>query len=165
MTPRERRRARRLVGRLVFAAVVLPAAAWAIGVPWPFALLLAGLGAAAVGITALPRMTAEPEWPRIAPPQVEGGRREVMSLSWMLTSRHHGVDPAAMRRLRAIARRRLAVRGIDLDSRDPAQQRRAAELLGDPAHRILAHAGERDTTHSELDMCVATLESLGNEVR
>lgn len=156
---------RRIVVRLVFAVLILPAAAWAIGVPWAFSLLIAGLGAAAVGIAALPPMTAESEWPRIPPPPVDGGRREVMSLSWMLTSRHHGVDPAAMRRLRAIARRRLAVHGIDLDSRDPAQQRRAAELLGDPAHRILAHAGERDTTHSELDMCVATLESLGNEVR
>lgn len=165
MTPRERRRARRLVGRLVFAAVVLPAAAWAIGVPWPFALLLAGLGAAAVGITALPRMTAEPEWPRIAPPQVEGGRREVMSLSWMLTSRHHGVDPAAVRRLRAIAGRRLAIRGVDLDSRDPAQQARAAALLGGQVHRILGDEARRDMTHSELDMCVGSLESLGNEGR
>lgn len=166
---RPRPRARRLVIRILFAAILLPTAAWAIGVPWLYSLLIAGLGAAVVPVLSLPPMTAEPEWPRLIPPRVEGGRRDVMSLSWLLTSRHHGVDPAAVRRLQAIARRRLGLRGIDLDSPDPAQRRRAAAVLGEQVHEMLAGAPERGMaaaiTHSELVMCVQKLESLGNEVR
>lgn len=157
--------ARRLIARLVLASAALPAAAWAIGVPWASSLLLAALGAATVGILAVPSMASEPDWPRLIPAQADGRRREVMSLSWMLTSRHRGVDPIAVSRLRAIARHRLGARGIDLDSPLAAHQQRATALLGERAYRILIDAENRDTTHSELDMCVDRVESLREESR
>jgi hypothetical protein len=150
----------RMRGRMAIGVLAVPAGAWAIGVPWAYSLLIAGLGAGAVAVLALPSLAAEPDWPVLPPPHLDGRRRDVMSLSWLLTSRRGGVDPAAVRRLREIARRRLGIRGIDLDSPDPAQRRRAAAALGEAAYRILADGAGRQTTHSELNMCVVALESL-----
>jgi hypothetical protein len=149
--------ARRRV-RLAVAGVVVPGAAWAIGVNWMFCLLLAGAGAAAVAILELPRLAQEPNWPAAEEARRGGGRREVTSLSWMLTSRHGGTDRAAVLRLREIARRRLAQRGIDLDS--PADRGRAVDALGADVLTILISDGSSSPSHRQLVQCIESLERL-----
>lgn len=149
---------RRLAARLGAAAVALPAGAWAIGVNWILSLLIAGVGAAAVAILELPALAQEPTWPVPEEHRRGGGRRELTNLSWMFTSRHGGIDPAALLRLRAIARRRLALRGIDLDA--PADRERAIAALGQQGHAILLTEDAAALSHRQITVCIEALERL-----
>ena len=91
-----------------------------------------------------------------------GDRREVTTLSWMLTSRHGGTDRIAVLRLRAIAAHRLALRGIDLYNAADAQ--RASELIGPSAHWLLATDQQVSPSHRQMVECVDAIERLDPEL-
>ena len=148
----------RLAARLAAAVVVVPVAAWAVGVNWVLCLLIAGAAAAAVAIVELPTLAQDPNWPTPDETRRGGGRREVTSLSWMLTSRHGGTDRAAVLRLRAIAFRRLALQGVDLDA--PAHHQRAIQMLGADVLAILMSDGSFSASHRQLVQCIEALERL-----
>jgi hypothetical protein len=68
-------------------------------------------------------------WP--APPEESrhGGRADISELGWAAFTRDGRVSARITHRVRALASRRLAAHGVDLD--DPGQHRAAARLLGD----------------------------------
>ncbi|MCW2604082.1 MAG: hypothetical protein JWN61_2217 [Pseudonocardiales bacterium] len=148
----------RMAIRLALATVVLPAAAWAIGINWVYCLLIAAAAAAGVAALELPALGREPNWPVPDEARHDGGRREIAYLSWMLTSRHGGTDRAAVLRLRETARRRLALRGIDLEA--TADMQRARDVLGPHIHSILLSDQGFSPSHRQIVQCIEALERL-----
>lgn len=152
------RPSRRLTARLAAALIVVPALAWGIGANWVLALIIAGAAAAAVAVLELPRRASEPLWPTHGESGRAGGRRDVATLSWRLTSRHGGTDSAAVARLRAIAARRLARHGASLS--EPRDAERARALLGDRVHALLSAPADAQLSHRDLVTCIDALERL-----
>jgi hypothetical protein len=124
-----------IVGRVVVAAVIT-GACWVIGLDLANAVALAVFAVALYGLRALaPGETdawqAEPETAHNT-----GTRREVARLSWGLHGQDARVDRWSARRLHALAARRLAARGLDLDApQDAAECRR---ILGTPTYDALS---------------------------
>lgn len=146
------------LARLGVAGVAVPVAAFAIGVNWLQSLLIAGALIAAVAAVELYLLAEEPYWPQLDEARRAGGRREVTSLSWMLTPRRHGTDRQAVVRLREIARRRLALHGIDLEN--PEDRARAVEALGPLAVGVLTDNTDDGPSHRALVRCIESLERL-----
>lgn len=151
-----------MIARLGAGVIALPAGAWAIGANWALALMIAGAGGAVVAILELPGRAQDPNWPVPEDVRRDGGRREVTTLSWMLTSKHGGTDRLAVLRLRDIAAHRLGLRGIDLYSTRDTQ--RVIELMGSTAHWILATDEHPSPSHRQMVECVAALERLDPDI-
>lgn len=152
----------RVIARLGAGVLVVPAAALAIGANWALCLLIAAAGGVLVVSLELPGRAQEPNWPVPEEVRRSGHRREVTTLSWMLTSRHGGTDRIAVLRLRAIAAHRLALRGIDLYNAADAQ--RASELIGPTAHWLLATDQQVSPSHRQMVECVDAIERLDPEL-
>lgn len=148
----------RTAARMLAAIVAAPGAAWAIGVNWIYCMLIASVCVAGVAVLELPALGDETYWPPLDESQRGGGRREVSSLSWLLTSRRDGADRAAVLRLAEVARRRLALEGVDLNL--PADRERAVAALGSRVHAMLTEGPGRSPTHSMVTECIDALESL-----
>lgn len=156
---RQRRPNGHLLRLVAVASALVPLAAWGIGVNWVQCLIIAGLGMAALAIIDLASEGDVTHWPALSDTVRGGGRREVANLSWLLTSKNQTADRAAVQRLAAIARRRLALRGIDVN--DPRTAPYAASALGEPIYRTLFDPSAALPTHRELIRCVEALERLG----
>ncbi|GGI08176.1 hypothetical protein [Egicoccus halophilus] len=120
-------------------AVVAGLAAWAIGVDTARSGLVAAvvivLAAARHLLTEQSAVRRTDRWRPRAVPLPVGTRREVRQLSWRLSSRRGQVSPTAVARLAALARVRLARRGLDLD--EPGQAAVVRRLVGTGAYRVL----------------------------
>ncbi len=109
----------------------------------PPGLVLLFSSVVAVG-GALATAIVDPEEPVLPerPTSMRGGaRREVGSVAWSLRSSRGRVSPGASARLSAVAARRLARLGIDLD--DPADRPRAEAALGARAYRVVSEPDPR----------------------
>ena len=114
-------------------------------------------------------------WPDAELEETDGTRRELSSLTWSFIGREGRVAEPAVRRLRTVAVRRLARRGVVLPAgivqraagRAPTTlvlddgQRAARELLGERAWAILTAPGGRLPSLSDVAYCVAIIEKLG----
>lgn len=156
---------RRVVGgpreRRVFTVVSLPVLAalvpWFLGVdPWH------ALAFGAVTLTIAVLWRGAPDWDDAAwrpgtRPAATGVRDDVSRLA-AAVGRRRTVDGApALRRLRAVARVRLARHGVDLD--DPADAPRVAALLGRSAPAVL-RAGAGHVRRTDYLSCLGALERL-----
>ena len=135
---------------------------WAFGLEWPSALLVA-LGLVAVlGLRRIPATNHQEDWP--PPPEVgfdRGVRREVTRLSWSLHGYESRVERPSLIRLRAVADRRLGLRGLHLD--DPADGARCQALLGPLAHRVVTAGPRAHVTFEQFAASLVALEDLGNQ--
>ncbi|WP_431247551.1 hypothetical protein [Leifsonia xyli] len=128
----------RLLRRLILSAllgVAVGVAAWYLGMDAEHAI---GLGAAALAFTACLSAlgeAADVSWPVAPPPPRAGSRRDVVQLGWSLGSRGGRASPEGVRRLRSVAERALALRGLDLEDRAADAQLEA--LLGADALSLL----------------------------
>jgi hypothetical protein len=170
--------------RPVVAAVVLGTGAGVIGLR-PLDAALVGLVVLVIGLawTALPA-GQEYEWPRATVDEAAGSRREISALTWSFVGRDGRVAEPAVRRLRLVAARRLARRGVVVPggishlsrvpafgSPDGAQEpdgaahdeaaRRARELLGDRAWATLTGPGGWLPSLADVAQCVLAIEHLG----
>ena len=144
----------------VVAVVVLPVLA--VLVPWYLGVdLWHALAFGAVTLTVAVLWRGAPDWDDAswrpgARPAATGVRDDVSRLA-AAVGRGRTVEGApALRRLRAVARVRLARHGVDLD--DPADAPRVAALLGGSAPALL----RADTTRARRTDVVACLSALEN---
>lgn len=135
-----------------------------IGAPLSHAVLVA-LAISATGPVlrvASIELHDRPEVPRHL--RRDGSRRELARLTRYRGRRSRGTDEEAVRRLRAVAYRRLSDLGIDLD--DPEQASEAHRLLGPIAYGVLivrtAHPPIPDRDFSR---CVGVVEALAGHRR
>lgn len=151
----------RLLMRLILSAVLgaaIGGAAWYLGMDAAHA---AGLGAAVLALAACLSSLGEAAsmaWPAEEPPLRPGSRRDIVQLGWSLGGRGGRVSGEGVRRLRTIAARALALRGIDLD--DPAAAPRVAELLGEDAPALLRRGAAPNATRAQVLALIAHLEAL-----
>ena len=145
--------------RTLAASAVTFGLALLIGVDLGHCLLLA-LGAAV--LVLLGRLLPEADddgWPeRESGPSDRGVRREVARLSWGLHGYESRVDRRSVARLRAIADRRLAGSGVDLD--EPADAERASGLLGRTAYAALTGDPNSPPRYEDFARAVAAVEQL-----
>lgn len=109
---------------------VLPVGAALFGVAPTQALLLGALGATLCALIRFRPSTGDPpSWPEATIlDQEHGARRDISRLSWSVSGNDRQVGRTLRLRLRQVAIRRLARRGIDLA--DPELRDVAIEALG-----------------------------------
>ena len=139
---------------------------WAFGLDWALAVLVAAGLVSVFGLRRLPATATDDGWP--PPPDAgtdRGVRREVSRLSWSLHGYESRVERPSLLRLRAVAERRLARRGLRLD--DPADDAACRELLGPGPYRTVtaaaASARRSEVTFDEFAATLHTLERLKEE--
>lgn len=112
-----------LVGAVPFGAALF-------GVPPAQAVLLGALGATLCALIRFRPSTVDPpNWPEATIlDQDHGARRDIARLSWSVSGNDRQVGRTLRLRLRQVALRRLARRGIDLT--DPDMRDAAIEALG-----------------------------------
>jgi hypothetical protein len=99
----------------------------------------------------------EPKLPEVRGAMRGGARREVTDAAWRLSESRGRVGAAGAERLRAIAARRLARRGIDLD--DPADRSRAEAALGSLAYAVVSRPSTQPA--AALRATVRAIDRLG----
>lgn len=143
-----------LAGSLLFVA----------GLPLPNALVL-GLAVIAVSLVldaARLEQHDRPELPRH--PRREGSRPELARLSRHAERRARGPNDEAVRRLRAVARRRLADISVEVEHPDHAARARA--LLGGAAFDTLFRAPQATRmSDRRFSRCIDAVESLADHRR
>ena len=170
---------RHLDVRPLLGAVVCAALLGVIGLR-PGDALLVGLVTLVVGVVMVAGRAAEQnEWPDAEPEETVGARREVSALTWSFFGVDGRVAEPAVRRLRAVAVRRLARRGVVLpnglrqrqarsdpappprtDPADDALQDEARALLGERAWTILTAPGGWLPSLQDVAHCVEVIERL-----
>lgn len=143
------------------AAALIAVICWFFGVDAWHSILLGC--AITVAILAGTVMTSSPEaedlsWRHGKGAGSEGSRNDVANLSYSLNAGWGRVGLTAGRRLHQIARRRLALEGLDLQNADhgPAIERR----IGRPAYRILMRSDKRRLRLGTLMSCLDALDAI-----
>ena len=115
---------------IVLVVGVVPFGAALFGVAPTQAVLLGALGATLCALIRFRPATADPpSWPEATIlEQDHGARRDIARLAWSVSGNDRQVGRTLRLRLRQVALRRLARRGIDLT--DPDQRDAAIEALG-----------------------------------
>lgn len=146
-------------------AVVVGVGLWLVGLPAMSSAILATAGfAAGAGRAGLELHTIDQRvgrsgaWPPRSSPFVGGVRREVQELSWSFSSRSGTSGQEVLTHLRNLARRRLAVHGVDLS--DPEHRPRVDALIGSRARAVLATPGDRPVRHRDAVACLDAVERL-----
>ncbi|WP_315098290.1 hypothetical protein [uncultured Cellulomonas sp.] len=129
--------------------------AWAAGLT-PGTSALLGLLVAA-GVLLLSRLdgTPDPGWDRERLDRRHGARGEVQDLAWAMVGRDGRIGERVLRRLREVARSRLARHGMTLD--DPHAQ----SLLGTRAVRTLTRTTSPLPTVADVVHTLDVLDRLG----
>lgn len=155
----EARRIRRnkIIWVIVFT-VIMPIAAYIIGVNWMQSLLVAA-GTATIGILiAVLPLGEDITWEKRNDATADGARREVSRLSWTLGGHDNRVGDAPARRLRILAARRLARRGIDLRTQEGMAA--AIDLLGKGVMAVLTTEVGPPPRYDDFVRCVTAIERL-----
>lgn len=115
---------------IVVLVVVVPGGAALFGMAPTQALLLGALGATLCALIRFrPSAIDPPSWPEATMlDQDRGARRDIARLSWSVSGNDRQVGRTLRLRLRQVALRRLARRGIDLT--DPEMRDAVIEALG-----------------------------------
>jgi hypothetical protein len=154
----QRRLPPKLLRRLILSTllgIAIGVSAWYLGMDAPHS---AGLGGAVLALAACLSAVGEAAtvaWRVPAPQPRPGSRRDVTQLGWSLGSRGGKASPEGVRRLRTLAFRVLAARGIDID--DPESAAAIADLLG-PETTMLLRRGTASTPRAP--QVTATLRRL-----
>ena len=149
---------RRLVTATI-AGALLSGLGWVVGLDWPHAALIGICLVAAVGLRRVPSDSVDPSWaPRADERADHGVRRDVARLSWYLQGHESRVERTSVRRLRAIAVRRLGERGLDLDA--AADEAACRSLLGARAHAVLTAEPHRRPPFDDFLAAVDAVENL-----
>ena len=146
---------------------------WALGLHPPDALI-AGL-VVLVLTTVLVSLDVgeDDDWVEGRTEESDGTRREISALTWSFVGRDGRVSETAVRRLRAVATRRLARLGVVVPGGlrqpgsttpapdDPEEHReRARTLLGDRAWRLLTGPGGLLPSLADVAHCIDAIERL-----
>jgi hypothetical protein len=152
---------RRELEKVVGAAFLIGVICWYFGVDVWHAILLG----CAITVTALALLVGSSatdardlSWRAGKRPRSEGSRSEIANLSSSLKGDWGFVGLTAERQLQQIARRRLALEGLDLSN---AQQRSAIESrIGTQAYRVLVNRRGRVPSLLALVKCLDALDAI-----
>jgi hypothetical protein len=152
---------RRNVTIYLSTLVVALALAWWAGVDAGHALAFAGAGVVVVFLWRTAPGQDATAWPRPGRRPQHGARDDVARLAWSLgTNRDRsGVDAVGLRRVRTLARARLALHGLDLG--DSEQRDRIEALIGAPAYDVVRPSRAIRPSLRELEVCVLALQRVG----
>lgn len=145
----------RLLGTALGTGVVVTVVAVTFAVDLGHATSLGAGGVLLALVLAHVREGESTTWPEARWQETDGSRLEVAALSWSLLGRGGRVTEGALRRLRAVARGRLARNGLDLD--DPAHHETIAALLGPAAWEVLTTTADMPSRR-QYEQCVRALE-------
>ncbi|WP_217184286.1 hypothetical protein [Streptomyces sp. AC495_CC817] len=150
----------RVIMVLVAAVVAVVALALlsTLGVPFDFGLSWALVVVIAVLLARQSFVEEETSWPPEERARQPRGS-DVSRLAWSINVRSGVVGHVLIRRMERIIRRRLSIRGLDLD--DPADHARIDALLGPDARRIFER---REVQRSEIERVLDTLDTLPSPV-
>jgi hypothetical protein len=152
-----RREASQVLGVTALIALIC----WFFGVDAWHAILLACaitvIGFAGLLVSLSPQ-THDLSWRSRKPGGGKGARSEVANLSGALRGRWGVVGRTAERRLWQIARRRLALEGLDLQN--PADHAAIEARVGRPVYRTLMRTGKGSLRMRTLSHCLDTLDAL-----
>lgn len=149
--------------RVVIASVGVIGAAGALfllgklGFPEPFVLAWMIL---ALGVTFACRqefIEVGSEWPPEKPSRSSHGS-EVSRMAWAINTRTGVAGHVVVRRVQTVLRRRLALRGLDLD--DPAQHARIDALLGEGVRDALHR---REVQRTDIEMVLDAIDRIPND--
>jgi hypothetical protein len=153
----------RVLAPAIVVAVIAAAGLWFFGAQLSWSL---GAGLVAGAATALwrvrPRLE-EPIWPKRAPEAVPGARDDVVVLGWAVADLRGHVQPRAFERVRAVARDRLAQRGLDLDAASDAREVEA--LVGKRVYATLHSNVAHMPNQAALLACLDALERMKESAR
>ncbi|MET0789843.1 MAG: hypothetical protein ABWY33_11430 [Cellulomonas sp.] len=129
--------------------------AWAAGLTVQTSALV-GLFVAA-GVLLFTRLdgTPDPGWDRERSPRRHGARGEVQDLAWAMVARDGRVGERVLRRLKEVARRRLARHGLTLE--DPATE----QLIGTRALTTLTRTTSPLPSIADVRHTLDVLDRLG----
>jgi hypothetical protein len=131
---------------------------WFLGAPLWWGVASGLVAAAAIALwRAMPRLE-EPVWSRRLPEAVPGSRDDVLVLGWAIADLRGHVQPRALERVRAVARERLAQRGLDLDAASDRGEIEA--LLGKRAYAALHSSISNMPGQTALLACLDALDRL-----
>lgn len=157
--------------RLWLAVAVAVALARVIAVPLPDALVI-GAAVAVAGLV-LPALGGgrDMDWPDPVTNPHHGRRVEVSRMTWLLAGRDGRVSEPGVRRIREVARARLARAGLPLsagfdgpaDARGQAERLAAQAALGPRAWSVLAAPSSRLPSVADVAVCVRALELILDE--
>lgn len=150
---------RYLAGELA-AAVLLSAICWYFGASVLHAILL-GCGIALVAVAVVVATDAEvhdSSWRGKDRVRARGSRSDVSSLSLRIRGSRGRVDYAVQRRVRELARHRLAIYGLDLQNADHRAQ--IEQLIGVPAYDFLLRTHKNAPPLRALLACLDALDGL-----
>jgi hypothetical protein len=151
---------RRVTIWAVIVAVLVAAVCWYFGADLWHSVLL-GSVLTTVGLITMvgtpDRAIANTDWRGDAGTNRVGSRGEVAELSWSLRTSYGRVDNKAVSRARQLARRRLALRQLDLN--DPADRPAIEALIGRSTYAILVTRERRPLLRSLLH-CLDALDAL-----
>ncbi len=146
----------------VIGLIAIAVLAWAVGLEWPEAILVALSAVAVLGLRRLPVTNADDGWPALPDDADDRGvRRDVTRLSWTLHGYEARVERPSVRRLRAVAARRLAARGLDLES--PADAEACRTALGETAYAVVNADSRAQVDFDTFTEAVAAVEQLSPE--
>jgi hypothetical protein len=140
--------------------LVLCAVAWYLGANVWHAILLGGAITVVLRAAAL---VSEPEelgfsWRPDRRSRARGGRSDVTNLAMSVRPRWGRTGVTADRRVVEIARRRLALRHLDL--KNPDHRAQIQQLVGSRAYRSLTREDYRGMRLHSLQRCLDALDSL-----
>lgn len=144
----------------VVGLIAIAVLAWAVGLEWPQAILVSLGIVALLGLRRLPTTNADEGWPaRQDDADDRGVRRDVTRLSWTMQGFQARVERPSLRRLRAVAVERLAVRGLDLEHPEDADACRSA--LGEVAYAVVNAEPRAQVDFDTFTDAVTAVERLG----
>lgn len=154
--------------RLWLAAVAATVLALTATVPLPDALVIGAAVVVAGLVVPLLDAGRDAPWPAPEPTVQDGRRVEVARLTWSLAGRDGRVSEAAVRRLRVVARARLARAGLPLsagfvgpaDARGEAERDAARAALGPRAWSALTATTSPLPAAADVAACVRALENV-----
>lgn len=126
--------------------------------PWS-ALVVAGAVGVVAMIVARVQTDVEPDPEPERRISRDGSRGDLQDLAWAMVGRDGRAGERALRRLREIARVRLARHGVDLD--DPADDARLRELVGGRGLATLRRRTAPLPSVADLTFTLTVLERLG----
>jgi hypothetical protein len=157
MKPPTRRERAQVLGVAVVVAVIC----WYFGVNVLHALMLGAaitvIGFACLIVSFAPQ-TSDLRWRGRRPAGSRGSRSDVANLSGALKGSWGLVGRTGERRLWQLARRRLALEGLDLQN--PGHREAIEARIGRPMYRTLLRTGKGGLRMPMLNRCLDTLDAL-----
>jgi len=148
----------RVLAPAIVVGVLVGAVVWFFGAQVAWSIAAALVAAAVIALWRAAPTLEEPIWPKRDPETAPGARDDVLVLGWAVADLRGHVQLRAYERVRAVARDRLAQRGLDLDQASDARDVEA--LIGKRAYATLHSNVSHMPSQAALLGCLDALDQM-----